>query len=87
MTKGKLVEIRRNPDGTIDEVVARGGSLHIEQLSDDGWYIGLDMPDGTYWQFYLGAKNRKSHVDLTLTESGSIGEKGEEPCSTPSSAP
>lgn len=39
------VEIRRNDDGTIDEVVAYGPDgdcwFHLEQLDDDGYYFGI----------------------------------------------
>ena len=45
-----------------------GGNLHIEQMSDDGWFLGLDMPDGSYWQFWFGSKNRKSHVEFRHVE-------------------
>jgi len=62
------VEIRRNDDGSIDEIVAKGADLHIEQMSNDGWYMGLQMPDGSYWQFWFGAKNGRSHVEFRHTE-------------------
>lgn len=64
----EVVEIRRNPDGSIDEVVAHGVNLHIEQMDNAGWYLGLNMPDGSYWQFWIGAKNGRSHVELRHTE-------------------
>lgn len=66
MTK---LEIRRNDDGTIDEVVADGVSVHLEQMSTDGWFLGIDAPDGRYWQFWLGAKNSRSAVVVRHTES------------------
>lgn len=63
-------EIRRNPDQSIDEIVANDiRSLHIEQMSNDGWFMGMDMADGSYHQFWFGAKNRKSHVEFRHTES------------------
>lgn len=62
------VEIRRNPDGSIDEIVAKGADLHIEQLSDDGWYMGLELPDGSYLQFWFGAKNGRAAVEVRHTE-------------------
>jgi hypothetical protein len=62
------VEIRKNADGTIDEIVAKGADLHIEQMSDDGWYMGMEMPDGSYWQFWIGSKNRRSSVVVRHTE-------------------
>lgn len=42
------VEIRLNPDGTIDEVVVSGGALtcfHLEQMDDGQYFIGLDWVD------------------------------------------
>src|ERR1035437_4225553 len=37
-------EIRRNPDGTIDEIVANGVDLHLEQTDKNAWsfnvYVG-----------------------------------------------
>mgnify|MGYP001609985049 CR=1 FL=1 len=64
----EIVEIRRNPDGSIDEIVAKGANLHIEQMSDDGWFLGVDAADGSYWQFWFGSKKRKSHVEFHHTE-------------------
>lgn len=62
------VEIRRNPDQSIDEVIAHGCNLHIEQMSNDGWYMGIRASDGSYWQFWFGSKNRRSHVEFRHTE-------------------
>lgn len=62
------VEIRPNDDGSIDEIVARGCDLHIEQMSADGWFMGIEANDGSYWQFWFGAKNRKAHVEFRHTE-------------------
>lgn len=64
-----LVEIRRNDDGSIDEIVAKGCDLHIEQMSNDGWFIGVAASDGGFYsQFWMGAKNRRSHVEVRHTE-------------------
>jgi hypothetical protein len=63
------MEIRRNPDGSIDEIVMRLPlNVHIEQMDDSGWFMGVEMEDGTYWQFWFGAKNRKSHVEFRHVE-------------------
>lgn len=62
------VEIRPNDDGSIDEIVAHGCNLHIEQMSDSNWYMGIEASDGSYWQFWFGAKNQKSHVVFHHTE-------------------
>lgn len=72
------VEIRPNDDGSIDEIVAKNvATLHIEQMSADGWFMGLDMADGSYWQFWLGARNNRSAVDVRHTESVSPEENRE----------
>lgn len=34
------LEIRRNPDGTIDEIVSARCSVHIEQMDGARWFIG-----------------------------------------------
>lgn len=34
-------EVRTNDDGTLDEVVASGVDLHIEQLSANQWWMGI----------------------------------------------
>lgn len=36
--------------GEIDEIVLHYPSMvHVEQMDDSCWYIGIDMPDGTSW--------------------------------------
>lgn len=64
------VEIRcPEGPGIIDEIVGKNVAvLHIEQMSEDGWFMGLNMQDGSYWQFWFGAKNRKSAVEFRHTE-------------------
>jgi hypothetical protein len=62
------VEIRPNDDGSIDEIVARRCDVHIEQMSNHEWYMGITAKDGTYWQFFFGSKNRRSHVEVRHTE-------------------
>lgn len=60
----KGFEIRRNEDGTIDEVVAHSddGTLyfHIEQMSKGGWALGLRSvdPEGEYHQFNIYRKKK-----------------------------
>lgn len=62
------VEIRNNDDGTIDEIIIRGGLVHIEQMSNDSWFLGVDADDGSYWQFWVGSKNGKTHVEFRHVE-------------------
>jgi len=71
--KRKAVEVRPDDDGGIDEIVAKNAGIHIERMSNHGWYIGIEASDGSTWQFWLGAKNMRSTVEVLHTEtSGEI---------------
>jgi len=37
--KNAKVEIRRNPDGSLDEIVASGAAVHLEQMDHDEWCL------------------------------------------------
>jgi hypothetical protein len=62
------VVIRKNDDGTIDEIIANSCSVHVEQMDTSSWYMGIDAADGSYWQFWFGAKNGRSAVEFRHTE-------------------
>lgn len=32
-------EVRHNDDGTLDEIVARGADVHLEQMSGTHWFL------------------------------------------------
>jgi hypothetical protein len=40
-------EIRLDDDGTIDEIVVRQASVHIERMDTNDFAITLDLPDGS----------------------------------------
>jgi len=61
------VEIRKNDDGSIDEVIANGCAIHLEQMDKNAWYLGIDASDGSHWQFWMGA-NGNCHVMVRHTE-------------------
>ncbi len=55
------VEIRRNPDGTIDEVLLYVGDrcvFHLEQNSPLSWYFNLYPRAGDPEQFSINARKR-----------------------------
>ena len=35
--------------GDIDEIVIRAEWVHVEQMDDRCWWIGIDLPNGGYW--------------------------------------
>lgn len=46
--------------GEIDEIVFTNPSaVHIEQMSDNCWWIGVDLPDGSYWAGNFSAVSKK----------------------------
>ena len=62
-----MSEIRRNEDGTVDEiVVSRPTFFHIEQMDDNQWWIGVDEAEGRT-AFVLSARGK---IKLTVNEAG-----------------
>jgi hypothetical protein len=59
-------EIRRNPDGTIDEICADGVFFHLEQMDNGAWLIGLTYQDGRSARIWLSARNRKAAVSCSV---------------------
>lgn len=51
---GVPVEVRRDPDGAIDEIVARGADVHLEVMDRHRVWLGVTTPDG-----------RTLHVDIS----------------------
>lgn len=44
--------------GDIDEIVVHNVTVHIEQMDDRCWWIGIDLPDGTHWAGNFSADSR-----------------------------
>ena len=42
------IEIRRNRDGSLDEVVAQNVFVHLEQMADNAWWMGVSTPDDAH---------------------------------------
>jgi hypothetical protein len=64
----KSVEVRNDDKGGIDEIIVKDALVHIERMSNAGWFLGISPKDGSFWQFWFGAKNGRSHVEFTHTE-------------------
>lgn len=37
-----VIEVRRNADGSLDEIVAHGCDVHLEQMTDGQWWLGIE---------------------------------------------
>jgi hypothetical protein len=46
------IEIRRNPDNTIDEVGVRSADLHMEDMGENGWSLTILQGD-RWWIFSI----------------------------------
>lgn len=40
-----FVEVRTDDTGALDELIAEGVSIHVEQLADNQWWIGIERGD------------------------------------------
>lgn len=49
---------RRGDMGCIDEIVLHGVTVHVEQMDDRWWWIGISRDDGTYWHGNFTATSR-----------------------------
>jgi len=67
-TQGELADGRP----ALDEIVATGASVHLEQMAHDSWWMGLEA-GGKYFHLNLGAKDGRLYVHLS-----DQGEDGEE---------
>lgn len=53
----------------IDEIVFTDvACVHIEQMGDECWWIGIDLPDGAYWagNFYARSKKRMTFTQQEM---------------------
>lgn len=48
-----------NADGSLDEVVLRGVDVHIEQMSDHNWFVGIYRPGTNGDRLRLGFHSKR----------------------------
>jgi hypothetical protein len=66
---GSSIEIRTEgelPHGrpALDEIVATGAFVHLEQMSHDSWWMGLEA-GGKYFHLNFGVKDGRLWVHLS----------------------
>ena len=54
-----VIEIRRNPDGSLDEIVAPG--FHLEQMSDTHWW--MEIGEGLHVHLYAKRGTIRANVE------------------------
>jgi hypothetical protein len=37
-----VIEIRNNDDGSLDEIVAHGVTIHLEQMDTTNWWMSIE---------------------------------------------
>ena len=62
--------IRRNGDGTLDEVFCEPCQLHLEQMAGGHWWIGILVGDGVFHHINLHAKGKITARIETETHEG-----------------
>lgn len=60
------MEIRRNPNGTIDEVIADDVSVHFEQMDKGAWWLSLRKKSGEEWFVHFTTKNQ-NRTEITCS--------------------
>lgn len=50
-----FIDLRLNDDGSIDEILAENATVHLEQMDDGAWYLGIYHGAG-YQQIWLTSK-------------------------------
>lgn len=64
-------EIRMNDDGTLDEVVASGADVQLEQMDGNAWFLGITA-GGRFTQVWLRAKGKIT----AYTETSAVADDG-----------
>ncbi|MFD6517337.1 hypothetical protein [Rhodococcus sp. NPDC060176] len=58
----------REVNGEIDEFLANNASIHLEAMSNNTWWIGVDVPGVGSWHINLGAVNPAAKAYITVEE-------------------
>ena len=77
---GSSLEIRTQgqlPDGrpALDEIVASGAVVHLEQMAHDHWWMGLEA-GGKYFHLNFGTQDGRLWVRLSDQDEGAQNGKG-----------
>lgn len=62
--KPQLIEIRNHANGRLDEIVARGANVHLEQMDSNYWWMGLEVAGRRFHVRFNSAKG----IRVTINE-------------------
>jgi hypothetical protein len=62
------IEIRNHANGRLDEIVARGANIHLEQIDSNYWWMGLEIAGGRFHVRFSSAKGIRVTVDEDTPE-------------------
>lgn len=57
------IEVRRNPDGSLDEIVAVGASIHLEQMDGKCWWLCVTKGGEEVRLFLTSRRRIKANVE------------------------
>ncbi len=66
--KPSPIEIRNHANGRLDEIVARGANIHLEQMDSNYWWMGLEIADRYFHIRFSSAKGIRVTVDEDTPE-------------------
>jgi len=59
----------REVNGEVDEFLANGVNVHLEAMSNNTWWIGVEVPGVGTWHINLGAVNPKTKAYISVERS------------------
>lgn len=57
-------EVRLNEDKSVDEIVARGVDVHLEQMDDGFWWMGISGKQGRRLAVQFFRKGKSIHLSV-----------------------
>jgi hypothetical protein len=66
--KPSPIEIRNHANGRLDEIVARGANVHLEQMDSNYWWMGLQLAGRYFHVRFSSAKGIRVTVDEDTPE-------------------
>lgn len=60
--------IRLDNVGELDELFASNVSVHLERMSGNAWWMGIDLPNGNRIHLRFGCVTKRAKLALCLSE-------------------